>query len=1380
MCIDRSFLIRLVGALLLLASLENPSPAAIEPWADQTLPVQGGLIVWLDAGRQVEARAARSAPGVLPDTPLGFWCDGSGARRDFLQRRTGAQPLLVVSAGRSVARFDGKDDYLECAGLNHDLSTSSVFVVAAPTTNMGGFRGFFAANAQGRNDYTSGFTVDLGPLASTRFDALNVEGKGFTGFFNVLESPRGFGAFATIETILATSPGTVATTIDGLPQKPRERRVEAMPIDELTLGARFYSNDARPPFVQGFFHGDVAEVLVYDRALTEAERAAVGEYLASKHRGLTDAVRAADPKGDERPLRTVDDPPPFQMLVPGFRVRQSPLDLTNINNVRYRPDGKLVALAYNGDVHLLTDTDGDGLEDHASLFWKSEGRVRAAIGMALTPPGYRLGEGLFIASKGKCSLVVDQNGDGRADREILVAGGWPEPLHNVDCLGVAVGPDGSIYFGRGTQDFTNAYVVGRDGQSRYDLKNERGTIMKVSPDFQKREIVATGIRYPVALAFNGAGDLFATDQEGATWLPNGNPFDELLHIRPGRHYGFPPRHSRFLPGVIDEPSVIDYTPQHQSTCGLTFNGGGPGKPVFGPSWWSGDALVCGYSRGKLYRSTLARIRGDYTGRTDLIGVAGMLLVDSCVGPDGSLVVAAHSGAPDWGSGPEGRGKLFKLTYDRPELSQPVVAWSSGPREVRIAFDRPLEPETLHGLATRTTIEYGPAVGTGDRFETLRPGYAVVAAQLAQPRRVLAVRGVNVTPDRRTLLIATDPQSAAVSYAVTLPGLGRSPGKNAEESPQRPEVDLAYSLNGVEAHWTATEGGAETTIWLPHLDLASARALASPSAEHDRFWPNLETSGRLTLKARVRLDDLLRPAVQPGSTVDDRLPAERPSLIVRGRGGLRISAAGAKVDSTAAGDGVIEHVVRFEPVDRRLIPIEIDALTGPGFTIELSFRTDDDARARLLQPSRIFVPWATDEPPSNNPGRPSIPPELAGGDRGRGRALFYGPVAQCGKCHAVRGEGGRLGPDLSNLTERDFDSVLRDVSHPSAAIHPDYVPYVLAMTDGRVVTGLVRTENQTLHVGLGSGEETTVDRSDVEEMKPASVSIMPEGLPALIGPEKLKDLLTFLLVAPPAPAPIHRDGAPPPRSRAEWDAVLKTLPAKPVLSAPRRPLRITLAAGPKDHGVDEHDYPLWLDRWTQLLSTAEGVTVRAVKDGNGLDDLDQTDVVVWYSANPSWSAAEAPKLRAFLDRGGGLVVIHFAVNGGKQADVLADLIGLAWGDGAKFRHGPLDLKLAEHPILAGLDTLKLVDESYWNLRGDPSRVEILATGDEEGAAQPLIWTRRQGEGRVFCSIPGHYTWTFDDPLFRLILLRGVCWAADQPIDRLTDLAPLGARIEGDSK
>src|SRR5678816_4037842 len=119
---------------------------------------------------------------------------------------------------------------------------------------------------------------------------------------------------------------------------------------------------------------------------------------------------------------------------------------------------------------------------------------------------------------------------------------------------------------------------------RDNIHSDRGTIQKISPDWKKREAICTGLRFTVALAMNAQGDLFCTDQEGATWLPNGNPFDELLHVQPGRHYGFPPRHPKYLPNVIDEPSVFDYGPQHQSTCGLNFNNPINGGPVFGPSW----------------------------------------------------------------------------------------------------------------------------------------------------------------------------------------------------------------------------------------------------------------------------------------------------------------------------------------------------------------------------------------------------------------------------------------------------------------------------------------------------------------------------------------------------------------------------------------------------------------------------------------------------------------------------------------------------------------------------------------------------------------------------------------------------------------------------
>jgi type 1 glutamine amidotransferase len=274
---------------------------------------------------------------------------------------------------------------------------------------------------------------------------------------------------------------------------------------------------------------------------------------------------------------------------------------------------------------------------------------------------------------------------------------------------------------------------------------------------------------------------------------------------------------------------------------------------------------------------------------------------------------------------------------------------------------------------------------------------------------------------------------------------------------------------------------------------------------------------------------------------------------------------------------------------------------------------------------------------------------------------------------------------------------------------------------------------------------------------------------------VRDLLTFLLTEPLAPAALERPGAPPPRRRAEVEALLK---GSDPPAGSRRKLHIVLADGPKDHGPGEHDYPLWQRRWFNLLSMAEDVRVTTASGWPTPRQFETADAIVFYSDNPGWSAERAKELDAFLQRGGGLVYIHYAVDGHADWDALQSRIGLAWRGGkSRFRHGPLQLDFtgAKHPIARGFGKLSLIDESYWNLAGDPRRVDVLATAVEEGAARPLLWARQAGKGRVFVSIPGHYTWTFDDPLFRLLLLRGIAWTAGESVDRFNALATLGARL-----
>ena len=163
----------------------------------------------------------------------------------------------------------------------------------------------------------------------------------------------------------------VALWMDGKADGKRSRTESKIRMDQVIVGARVYGGTESP---KGFFAGAIAEIIIYDRVLSESERAAVDNYLAAKYAGV-DTLPA--PRGFAQSIERVVDPPALQMHVPGFTVRELPLELPNINNVQYREDGKLVALAYDGNVYLLTDTDGDGLEDRAELFWENKGELRA-------------------------------------------------------------------------------------------------------------------------------------------------------------------------------------------------------------------------------------------------------------------------------------------------------------------------------------------------------------------------------------------------------------------------------------------------------------------------------------------------------------------------------------------------------------------------------------------------------------------------------------------------------------------------------------------------------------------------------------------------------------------------------------------------------------------------------------------------------------------------------------------------------------------------------------------------------------------------------------------------------------------------------------------
>jgi len=210
---------------------------------------------------------------------------------------------------------------------------------------------------------------------------------------------------------------------------------------------------------------------------------------------------------------------------------------------------------------------------------------------------------------------------------------------------------------------------------------------------------------------------------------------------------------------------------------------------------------------------------------------------------------------------------------------------------------------------------------------------------------------------------------------------------------------------------------------------------------------------------------------------------------------------------------------------------------------------------------------------------------------------------------------------------------------------------------------------------------------------------------------------------------------------------------------------------------------------EVLAGVPEVNVTTAQEWPSKKQFESANLIVMF-CYCKWSEQQTKDLDAYLSGGGGFVAIHSAVwKRQKPAQEVAELTGLMAETGySRWRHGPVELNIAagDNPICLGLPkTIHFYDEVYWPFKkGDISKINVLATSDEniergseKTKPQPIFWTYRYGKGRVFGCILGHYNWTFDDPYFRILLLRGMAWAAGESPYRFDPLVLRGVRLSG---
>jgi len=138
---------------------------------------------------------------------------------------------------------------------------------------------------------------------------------------------------------------------------------------------------------------------------------------------------------------------------------------------------------------------------------------------------------------------------------------------------------------------------------------------------------------------------------------------------------------------------------------------------------------------------------------------------------------------------------------------------------------------------------------------------------------------------------------------------------------------------------------------------------------------------------------------------------------------------------------------------------------------------------------------------------------ASGDPATGRLLFR---ENCGKCHTLFGEGTQLGPDLTTANRQDRQYLLTSIVDPSTVVRKEHMSFVVATTDGRILTGMLVEETPSSVTLLDAeNRRHTVIRGEIDSLEPSTTSLMPERLLEKLSPQALRDLFAYLqTTAPP--------------------------------------------------------------------------------------------------------------------------------------------------------------------------------------------------------------------------------------------------------------------------
>jgi putative heme-binding domain-containing protein len=342
------------------------------------------------------------------------------------------------------------------------------------------------------------------------------------------------------------------------------------------------------------------------------------------------------------------------------------------------PDGKRAAVcSWDGDVWAVSGIDHPA----AGLTWQ-----RIASGL-FQPLGLRIVDGqVYVGCRDQIVILRDLNGDGETDfyENFNDDHQVTEHFHEF-AMGLQTDAKGNFYYAKAARHAKTALVP------------QHGTLLRVSKDGSKTDILATGFRAPNGVCLNPDGTFFLTDQEGH-WTPK----NRINWVKPGHYYGnFWGYHN-----VTDSSDAAMEPP----VCWITNSfDRSPGECLWvdSKSWGplQGSLLNLSYGMGKVFVVLHETVQGQMQG-----GMCALPIPPFPTGvmrgrfhpKDGNLFLC---GMFAWAGNRQQPGGFYRMRYTGQPLGLPVgLAASKG--GLTITFTDKLDPKTVADPANYTLRVWG--------------------------------------------------------------------------------------------------------------------------------------------------------------------------------------------------------------------------------------------------------------------------------------------------------------------------------------------------------------------------------------------------------------------------------------------------------------------------------------------------------------------------------------------------------------------------------------------------------------------------------------------------------------------------------------------------